>query len=102
MTREFSAFMSDLVHEYTQPKVLSDHKWEFWADGRKRSRTICVRLWSDSADLIIAHRSVGTDGCMQELNSFSCDVEHLPKLVHALNRALAVATERGLIKQLKK
>jgi len=77
-------------------------KWEFWADGRRRSRTICVRLWPDSADLTIAQRAVGTDGCMSELNAFSCDVEHLAKLVHALNRAFAVATERGLIKQPRK
>jgi hypothetical protein len=103
MTRDpMSAFMSDLLREYTQPKVPSDRKWEWWANGRRRSRTICIRLWPDSAELSIAHRSVGTNGCMSELNTFSCDVEHLPKLVHALNRALAVATERGLIKQSRK
>jgi hypothetical protein len=77
-------------------------KWEWWTDGRKRSRTICVRLWSDSTELTIAHRGVGSDGCMSELNAFLCDVEHLPKLLFALNRALAVAHEHGLIKQSKK
>jgi hypothetical protein len=73
-------------------------KWEIWSDGRRRSRTICVRLWPDS-ELTIAHRCVGTDGRMSELNTFSCDVEHLPKLAHSLNRALTVASRRGLIKQ---
>jgi hypothetical protein len=77
-------------------------KWEFWSDGGRHRRTICVRLWPDGADLTIAHRGVGSDGCMSELNAFSCDVEHLPKLVHALNRALAVAHDRGLIKQLRR
>jgi hypothetical protein len=75
-------------------------KWEWWANGRRRSRTIAVRLWPDSGDLSISARAVASNGCMSELNSFSCDVEHLPKLVHALNRALAVATDCGLIKQL--
>jgi hypothetical protein len=56
-----------------------------------------VRLWPNSADLTIAHRCVGT-GRMSELNSFSCDVEHLSKLIHALNRALAVATDCGLLR----
>ena len=69
-------------------------KWEFWSDGRRRSRTVCVRLWPDNAELTIAHRSVGTDG-----RTFSCDAEHLPKLLHALTRALAVASKHGLIKQ---
>jgi hypothetical protein len=77
-------------------------KWEFWSNGRRRSRTICIRLWPDSADLTIAHRCVGTDGRMSELNTFSCDVEHLPKLAHSLNRALAVASRCGLIKQSRK
>jgi len=103
MTRDpFSAFMSDLAREYTQPKASDSGKWEWWTDGRKRSRAICVRLWPDSTELTIAHRGVGSDGCMSELNAFLCDVEHLPKLVFALNRALTVAHERGLIKQSKK
>jgi hypothetical protein len=80
----------------------TNRKWEFWANGRRRSRTICVRLWPDAAELSIAHRCVGTDGRMSELNTFSCDVEHLPKLVHCLTRAFAVAREHGLIKQQKK
>ena len=101
MTREFSAFMSDLVREYTQPKPSHSGKWEWWTDGRRRSRTICIRLWPDSAEVSITHRAVGTDGCMSELNSFSCDVEQLPKLIHSLQRALVVAHERGLIKQAK-
>jgi hypothetical protein len=80
--------------------MTSDHsgKWEWWTDGRKRSHTICVRLCPDTAELTIAHRGVGTDGCMSELNSFACGVGHLPKLIHALNRALTVATARGLIR----
>jgi hypothetical protein len=77
-------------------------KWEWWSNGRRRSRTICVRLWPDSAELIISHRGVGTDGRMSELNAFLCGVEHLPKLVHALNRALAVANKHGLITQPRK
>jgi hypothetical protein len=76
-------------------------KWEFWSNGRRRSRTICVRLWADS-ELSIAQRGVGTDGCMRELNAFSCDVEHLPTLVRCLSRALAVASKHGLIKQPRK
>jgi hypothetical protein len=103
MTRDpVSAFMSDLVREYTQPKVSHSGKWEWWSDGRCRSRTICVRLWSDSAELTISHRGVGTDGRMSELNTFLCDVEHLPKLIHSVQRALVVAHDRGLIKQPKK
>jgi hypothetical protein len=77
-------------------------QWEWWTDGRKRSRTICVRLWPDDAELSIAHRCVGTDGCMCELNSFSCDVEHLPQLIRCLTRALAVTSTHGLTKQLSK
>jgi hypothetical protein len=96
MTRNpFSAFMSDLVREYTQPKVSHSGKWEFWTDGRRRSRTICVRLCPDTAELTISHRSIGTSGCMSEINIFACDVEHLPKLIHALNRALAVARSQA-------
>ena len=76
----------------------NDPKWEWWATGRKRSRTICVRLWPGRGDLTIAHRAVGSDGCMSELNSFSCDVAHLPKLVHCLTRALAKARKLGLLK----
>jgi hypothetical protein len=103
MTRDpFSAFMSDLVREYTQPKVPHSGKWEWWSDGRRRRRTICVRLWPDTADLTIAYRGVGTDGCMSELNSFSCDVENLPKLIHSLQRALAIAHAHGLVKEPKK
>jgi hypothetical protein len=72
-------------------------KWEIWADGRRRSHTICVRLWGD-AELSIAARRVGSDGCMAELDTFSCNVAHLPKLLLCLNRALAVAHKCGLIK----
>jgi hypothetical protein len=39
---------------------------------------------------------------MSELNSVSCDVEHLPQLIRCLNRALAVAHEHGFIKQTSK
>jgi hypothetical protein len=100
MTRDpFPAFMANLVREYTRPKASYSGKWEWWTDGRKRSQTICVWLRPDSAELTVAHRGIGTDGCMCELNAVSCDLEHLPKLAHALNRALAVAIERGLIKQ---
>jgi hypothetical protein len=96
MTRDpFPAFMSDLVREYARPKVPHSDKWEWWTDGRKRSRTICVRLSPDSAELTISHRSVGTNGCMSELNTFSCDVAHLPKLIRTLTRALAVARSQA-------
>jgi hypothetical protein len=95
----FPAFMFKLAREYTAPKASHSGKWEWWTDGRRRSRTICVRLCPDTAELTISHRGVGTNGCMSEFDCFSCDVEHLPKLIHALNRAFAVATERGLIKQ---
>jgi hypothetical protein len=77
------------------------HKWEWWTDGRKRSRTICVRLWPDDAKLSIAHRCVGTNECMSELNSFSCDVKHLSQLIRCLTRTLVVASTHGLIKQSK-
>jgi hypothetical protein len=89
--------MRDLARQYT-PET-HDRKWEIWIDGRQRTRKLCVRLWLGSTELSIAHRAVGTDGCMSELNTFSCDVEHLPKLVHCLTRALTVALTRGLIKQ---
>jgi hypothetical protein len=46
--------------------MTDDRKWEFWADGRRRSRTICIRLVP--GELAIAQRCVGTDGRMQELN----------------------------------
>jgi hypothetical protein len=75
-----------------------DRKWEWWLDARRRSR-ICVRLWPDIAEVSIAHRAVATSGHMSELHAFSCSIQHLRKLVHALNRALAVASDRGLIKQ---
>jgi hypothetical protein len=98
-----SAVMSDLVRGDTQLKAPHSGKWEWWTDSRKRSRTICVRLcWPDVADLTIARRGVGTDGRMQELDSFACDIEHLPKLIHSLQRALVVAHDRGLIKQTPK
>jgi hypothetical protein len=77
-------------------------KWEWWANGRKRSKTICVRLWLDSGRVSIAQRCVGTDGCMTELNTFWCAAEHLPQLLRSINRALTVAHEHGLIKQSKK
>jgi hypothetical protein len=78
----------------------NDPKWEFWIDGRRRRRTICITLFDD--ELMIAHRAVGTDGCMSQLHAFSCDIEHLPKLTHALTRALAVADQRGLIQRTPK
>jgi hypothetical protein len=41
MTRDpFSAFMSDLVRAYTQPKAPNSRKWKWWSDGRRRRRTI--------------------------------------------------------------
>ena len=75
----------------------NDPKWEFWTNGRRRSRTLCITLYAD--ELVIAHHAVGSDGCMSVLNAISCAVEHLPKLIHALNRALTVANERKLISQ---
>jgi hypothetical protein len=70
-------------------------KWEWWVNGRRRSRTICVRLYR--AELSIAHRCIGSDGCMSELQTFTCDAEHLPKLVHALTHALAEARKDKLL-----
>jgi hypothetical protein len=83
-------------------RAVNDRKWEWWSNGMKRSRTICVRLWPDSAELSIAGRGIDSSGHMTEINTFICNAEHLPKLIYALNRALAVATERGLIKQPRK
>jgi hypothetical protein len=67
-----------------------DRKWEWWSDGRRRRRTICVNLVG--SDLTIALRAVGTDGCMSTTNALMCDVAHLPKLIRTLTRALAVAS----------
>jgi hypothetical protein len=92
-------FMLQLMRDFGQREV-ADCKWEFWSNGRRRSRTICITL--GSAEITIAYRAVGTDGCMSQLHAFSCDIEHLPKLIQLLSRALAVATERGLIKQQKR
>ena len=101
MTRDpVSTFMSDSMREYT-PET-HDRKWEIWVYRPRHARTICVRLWLGSAELTIAHRCIGSNGCMSELNSVSCDVEHLPQLIRCLNRALAVAHEHGLIKQTSK
>jgi hypothetical protein len=74
-----------------------DRKWEFWADGRRRRRTICVTLAGD--DLTIAWRAVGTDGRMSSLNALLLDVAHLPKLIRTLTRALAVARSHRRIDQ---
>jgi hypothetical protein len=94
MTRDpFPAFMFKLAREFTAPKAPHSGKWEWWTDGRKRSRTICV--WLRSAELTISERGVGADGCMCELNAVSCDVEHLPKLIRTLARALAVARSQA-------
>jgi hypothetical protein len=60
-------------------------KWQFWADGRKRSQTICITLLDDT--LVIAHRAVGTDGRMSSLNALACEVAHLPKLIRVLAAA---------------
>jgi hypothetical protein len=98
MTRDpVSTFMADLLRDYTQPILSDSRKWEWWTDGRRRSRTICITLSVDSARLTIAHRAIGTDGCMSQLHAFRCDLEHLPQLIHCLNRALAVARSHGLI-----
>jgi hypothetical protein len=91
--------MADLAREFSGP---SERKWEFWADGRRRSKTICVQLWPDSGDVSVAHRAVASSGCMSELNSISFEIKHLPKLIHALQRAVAVAQGCGLIKESKK
>jgi hypothetical protein len=82
--------------------MTGDRKWEWWADGRRRSRTICITLHAGGTDLTIAHRAVGTDGCMSQLHAFTCDLEYLPKLIQCLTRALAVASKYGLIKQPRK
>ena len=78
------------------PWASSIRKWEFWTNGRRRARTICVTLHTD--ELVITHRAVGTDGCMSELHAFTCDLERLPKLTQCLSRALAVATSGGLMR----
>jgi hypothetical protein len=98
MTRDPANFLAEVLGDlsYREEPI---QKWEFWSNGRSRSRTVCIRLFADSAQITIAHRGVGTDGCMSELNTFSCNLEHLPQLVRCLHRALAVANEHGLIKQ---
>jgi hypothetical protein len=67
----------------------ASRKWEWWSDGRRRRRTICVTMADN--DLTIALRAVGTDGRMSTTNALLCDVAHLPKLIRVLTRALAVA-----------
>jgi hypothetical protein len=98
-----AAAMTDLVAAFLDGLFVkhNDHsnKWEFSSDKRQRSHTICVTLSPADAQVTIAHRAVGTDGCMSQLHAFSCDVEHLPKLIQALTRALALANKHGLIKQ---
>jgi hypothetical protein len=91
----------ELVRDFSRTEV-PIQKWSFGQTVGNGRATICIRLWSDSGEVTISHRGVGTDGCMSELNAFSCEVEHLPQLVHALGRALAVAREHGLIKQTSK
>jgi hypothetical protein len=66
-----------------------DRKWEWWSDGRRRRRTICVTLVGN--DLTIALRAVGTDGRMSSLNALLLDVANLPKLIRTLTRSLAIA-----------
>ena len=73
-------------------------KWEWWSDGRSRRHKICVRVMCLEVDGK-AHRCVGADGRMQELHSFSCDLEQLPKLIHCLQRALVVVRQRDLISE---
>jgi hypothetical protein len=72
-------------------------KWEWWSNGRARTRTICVTLKDN--DLVIAHRQVGADGRMSNLNTLLLDVAHLPKLIRTLTRAFAVARSRQQIDQ---
>jgi len=71
----------------------TSRKWEFWSNGRKRSRTVCITLSGDT--LTIAHRAVGTDGCMSSLNALACDVAHLPKLIRVLTRAVARGAQQS-------
>jgi hypothetical protein len=91
-------FQFELTRNFGHREV-ADRKWEFWRDARRKRRTICITLHAGSAELTIAHRAVGTDDRMSQLHAFTCDVEHLPKLIHCLTRALVVAQSRGLIKQ---
>jgi hypothetical protein len=72
-------------------------KWEWWADARRRTRTICIVL--EGNDLTIAHRQVGSDGRMSSINSLPLDVAHLPKLIRVLTRALGVARSQQQIEQ---
>jgi hypothetical protein len=74
-----------------------DRKWEWWSDGRRRRRTNCVTLVD--SDLTIALRAVGTDGRLSSLNALLLNVAHLPKLIRALTRALAVARSHHRIDQ---
>jgi hypothetical protein len=76
---------------------LPSRKWEFWADNRRRSRTICVVL--EGSALTIANRQVSSDGRMSSINSLPLDVAHLPKLIRILTRALGVARSRQQIEQ---
>ena len=91
--------MIELLRGLSHPEA-PIQKWEFWANGRRRSRTICITLHTD--ELKIAHRAIGTDGSMSQLHDFTCNLESLPQLVLRLNRALAAANKRGLIKQSRK
>jgi hypothetical protein len=87
-------FALQLMRDFGHHEVAA-RKWEFLSNGRRRSRTICITLHAGGTDLTIAHRAVGTDGRMNELHSFTCDLDCLPQLVLALNRALAVAQSMG-------
>jgi hypothetical protein len=102
MNDPVGALIDGLLAEYGHQSNAPDRKWEFWADGRCRRRTICVTLCPRDALATISCRAIGTDGCMSTLNLLACDLENLPKLIHALNRALVVANKHGLIKQTKK
>jgi len=90
-------FLIELTRDLGHTEV-PIQKWEFWSNGRRRSRTICITISPGSAQLTIAHRAVGTDGRSQ-LHAFTCDLECLPKLIQCLTRA---ASKRGLIKRPRK
>jgi hypothetical protein len=103
MSDPFSGFVNQLVRDFSNSEATT-RTWEFWSDGRRHSRTILITLSPGVAQVTvtIAQRVVDADGCMRVLESFSFNVEHLPRLLHGLNRALAVAREHGLIKQPRK
>ena len=53
--------VAKLQHDYASPKPHA-MKWEWWIDGRRHRRTICVRISAEDRLLQIAYRAVGLEG----------------------------------------